>query len=802
MIGAFWSDIRDALRGFRRSPGFALTAMLTLTLGIGANLAVFTVIKSVLLTPLPYRDPSRLVAVWEDNVVRHHPRNVINPQNYLDWKTRTRSFTGLAMYTWSSMTLLAGGEAERVSGRAITPNLFGVLGVAPALGRTFSEAEGLPNGPHSVILSDGLWRRRFGGDPKIIGRTIATAGGSATVVGVMPSDFRPLGTEQYWEPFQIDPADRTRRGRYAMAIGRLKPGVTAAAAQSDVAAAMASIAQDEPFDVGWTADVIPLRADVAGAADRTLWILMGAVLLVLLIACANVANLSLSRALARVQELAVRSALGASRWRVARQTLAEGILLALAGGVAGLLLAQWAVRLLVSLRPDSLPRVAEIRLDPVVLGAGMLASLLVGVLIALPSVLQRGRGDAAALLHGGTNRTTAGLLPSRVRGALVVSQLALALMLLIGAGLLLQSLRRLTAVDPGFDPHELAVVDVGLPDSDTLRSHQAAVMARLGDVMRAAPGVRSAGLVSTVPLTGRGSATTYRVVGRPEPAAGQSPVADIQTVDPYYFATMRIPVMRGRGFSEADRADARPVIVVSRQLAEEQWPGADPIGQRLLVSWAGADTAREVIGVVGDVHHLGLDADPKATIYYPEAQEPMGYMSLVVRGNITPAAVGATFRRAIHEIDPEVPVGQPATMYSVLAQSVDGRRYPLMLLAVFAGLAVTLAGIGVYGVIAFAVNRRRREIGIRMALGASSRAVMQMLLRGGVVLAGIGLGVGLIGGLLATRVLRALLFEVRPSDPFTLAAASVVVFGVALLAVYLPARRATRVEPVEVLRED
>jgi len=802
MIDTLFQDLRYALRTLAKSQGFSFIVVLTLALGIGANTAIFSVVHGVLLTPLPYRDPSRLVVVWESKGTSSH--NVVNPANYMDWHDRATSFSGLALMSWAGLTF-TGDEAERVQGRAVTPDFFGVLGATPLLGRTFNTEESRPHGPRVVVLSEALWRRRFGAERTIVGRAVPVAGGTARVLGVMPASFRPmpLGREEYWEPMALDWSNRARTGRYAMALGRLKDGVTVERAQTEMSRIARQLELDDPnFDTGWGATVVPLMEQVVGGAQRTILIVLGAVSLVLLIACANVANLMLARAASRERELAVRAALGASRWRLVRQALVESVILALAGGAAGALLASWGVHLLVRAAPPEVPRIADIRLDLTVLAVTGLVSMAVGVLFGLPAALSRS-GAAAAIqgLHAATTRTTAGVPAARLRGALVIAQMSLAIVLLVGAGLLVRSLRRLIAVDPGFDPANISALTITLPGAtypDSLR--RVAFYERLLERVRNMPGVQSAGIISWLPMTAGNAVTSLTVVGRPEPAPGQKPTAAIRIVDPGYFDAMRIPLRRGRSLAPSDRLGNVPVAVISEAMAHKLWPGEDPIGQHVKVDWWHENLSVEIVGVVGDSRHDGLDAAFEPTLFYPFAQESQGGMSLVLRSTLPPATLTRMVRAAVAEMDKGLPVADAVTMYHHIAEMMADRRYPAFVLGLFAALALTLAAVGIYGVVSYTVGQRTREIGVRLALGARPADVLRTVLGGGLrlTLSGVALG-GLAAGL-AAGALGKLLYGVHPLDPVTFAVVILILVGVALLAMAAPARRAARVDPMVALR--
>jgi len=600
-----------------------------------------------------------------------------------------------------------------------------------------------------------------------------------------------------------DCSNRARTGRYAMALGRLKDGVTVERAQTEMSRIARQLESDDPnFDTGWGATVVPLMEQVVGGAQRTILIVLGAVSLVLLIACANVANLMLARAASRERELAVRAALGASRWRLVRQALVESVILALAGGAAGALLASWGVHLLVRAAPPEVPRIADIRLDLTVLAVTGLVSMAVGVLFGLPAALSRS-GAAAAIqgLHAATTRTTAGVPAARLRGALVIAQMSLAIVLLVGAGLLVRSLRRLIAVDPGFDPANISALTITLPGAtypDSLR--RVAFYERLLERVRNMPGVQSAGIISWLPMTAGNAVTSLTVVGRPEPAPGQKPTAAIRIVDPGYFDAMRIPLRRGRSLAPSDRLGSVPVAVISEAMAHRLWPGEDPIGQHVKVEWWHENLSVEIVGVVGDSRHDGLDAAFEPTLFYPFAQESQGGMSLVLRSTLPPATLTRMVRAAVAEMDKGLPVADAVTMYHHIAEMMADRRYPAFVLGLFAALALTLAAVGIYGVVSYTVGQRTREIGVRLALGARPADVLRTVLGGGLrlTLSGVALG-GLAAGL-AAGALGKLLYGVHPLDPVTFAVVILILVGVALLAMAAPARRAARVDPMVALR--
>jgi putative ABC transport system permease protein len=804
-MDTLFQDLRHAIRQLLAHPAYTAAAAGTIALGLGANTAIFTVVNAVLLRPLTYPQPDRLVVVWESNRGRGQLINVVNPANYLDWRDRATTYTDLAALTWTSTTF-TGNAPELVQGRGVTPNFFRVLGNAPVLGRSFTPDEALPGGPNVIVLSDGLWRRRFGGDSGIIGRAVPVAGGTATVIGVMPSTVRamPWGTEEYWEPLRLDPGNRRRQGRYAMVIGRLRAGVTAARAQAEMDVITSGLEREHPdFDTGWSANVVTLTDQMVGSARRTLLVVLAAVAILLLIACANVGNLMLVRADGRRREFAVRTALGAPRWRLGRQWLAESVVVATVGGAIGLLLAKWGVDLLVIAAPIGIPRLAEIALDGRVIVVTAAVTLAVGIAAGLPAALGVASSGLAGGLRGESTRTTTDAGSRRFRDGLVVAQLSLALVLLAGAGLMVRSLHRLAGVNPGFDPADLLTLSVDLPPAIYPDSvSRAAFFRQLVERVRGLPGVSAAGAASLLPLTPQNSATRFTIVGRPAPEPGHWTSADIRIVDSGYFAALRIPLERGRSLTGADRTGAPPVVLINETMARQFWPHEDPIGQRLQINWAHPDVHPEIVGVVGDVHASTLDGDLRPTIYYPQAQEPNGSMMLVARGAGGAAGLADALRAAVRELDHNLPVGSVVTMSSRLVQSMADRRYPMLLLAVFAVLAVVLAAIGIYGVLSYAVNQRRREFGVRIALGAQGADVLRMVIGGGMRLTLTGVAIGAIGATLGARALGRLLYDVRPTDPVTFAAVAGVLALVALAAICLPALRATRVDPITVLRSE
>ncbi|HEU5220064.1 MAG TPA: ABC transporter permease [Gemmatimonadales bacterium] len=796
-------DMKYAVRGLRRRPGYAAAAILTLTLGIGATTALFSVLNAVLLKSLPYADAGRLVQVWERNVPRNRGENIVSPANFADWRARARSFESLAIYTWSSAPL-AGEAPEILSGRAVSTNFFSTLGVRPALGRLFVPDDTLPGAPMAMVLSHALWIRRFGGDSTVIGQTIALRDARARVVGVMPAGFRPMGSEEYWEPWAITSDLLVRRGRYAMVIGRLRDGVTAAAADREVHGIAASLEGEYPsFDKGWTADVVPLQDQVTGQARPVLLLLAGAIAAVLLIACANVANLKLGQVLARRTELAVRAALGASRGRILRQMAVEGLVLAAAGGGLGMVAAALGVRALVHAQVRQIPRLSEVGVDLTVLGFALLITVLAGVVFGLAPALALREGSLRQPLSRRGGEGGSAPRGRRVRGALVSIQVALSLMLLTGAGLTVRSLANLLSVPPGFDPKGVLTVQLQLPpDAYGTPEQRVAFFEELKQRLGALRGVEGVGLVNFLPLRGFTPGTSVYLVGQPDPPPGQALITEVNTVDETYFGTMRTPLVEGRGFAVTDRAGAPKVVLINKAFAAQVLKGSPPIGRRIRVSMADPDTVLEVVGVVGDTRREALDVDPRPSVYYPFAQGTPGDMTVVIRVSGTPAGVTSQVRGAIAALDRSLPILSVETLDSRLAETTADRRYPMLLLSLLAALALVLSAVGLYGVLAYIVSQRAREIGLRRALGATGGGIARLVVGEGFRFVGLGLVVGMAASLATTRFLGKLLYGLSPTDPVTLVLVSAVLAGVAALATWLPTRRALRVDPAVTLREE
>jgi putative ABC transport system permease protein len=796
-------DARYALRVLAHSRGFTAVAALTLALGVGANAAIFSVVRGVLLRPLPYAQPDRLVGIT--SVVHGNP-SAVSPPDFVDWRAETHSFSGLAAFFLSTTNLTGSGEPERLTQARVSSNFFDLLGVHPTLGRGFRAEEDEVAAPRVAVLSDGLWRRRFGADAAIIGRTIVLDDYPTTIIGVAAPQFRlPEGVD-LWLTTRFGPGDvapSARGARWIQVVGRLASGGTLESARAEMAAMAARLALVDPkHDGGVTALVLPLQEVLVGPMRAPLFIMLGAVGLVLLVACVNVASLSLGRAAARETELAVRVALGAARGRIVRQMMTESLLLSLGGGVAGTVLAFLLTRALVAFAPGELPLTGSVRTDSVVLmfslGVTVLSGLLFGV---LPAAHGARRASQERLRASGRGSAPGG----RVRRALVVVEVALAIALLAGAGLLLRSFERLTTVDPGF---RAAGVTTFSFDLSPVRYPGAAEQAQFATQLLARierlPRVSAAGISFGLPLSGGSFGFTFAIGGRPEQNGPDEPRAQVRVATPDYFRAMSIPLLRGRTFTAADRAGAPPVVVISAETARRYWPNEDPLGSTISTGW-GRDGQRfggTVVGVVGDVRQYGLAGTPTPHLYGPFAQRPLDEVTVVVRSAMPAATVLAATRDIVRDLDPQLPIYNAYPLTDLVRQSVAMRRFYALLLASFAALALVLAGIGIYGVIAYAVQQRRRELGIRVALGASRERVVGMVMRQGMTLTLIGVATGLVAAAGLTRVLRGQLFGVSATDPLTFLAVPAVLLIVAAAACIVPARRALAVDPATAVRAE
>jgi putative ABC transport system permease protein len=805
---ALLQDLRHAVRRLGKSPGFAATAVATIGLGIGASTLMFSVVDGVLLRPLPYPEPDRLVVLESTKVSAGRAGYNVSYPDYVDWRDQSRAFEGMAALRGSGATLTGvGAQPERVEAGAVTASFFEVLRTRPALGGPFPPSADRPGGERVVVLSDALWRRRYAADPGIVGRSVALSGTPYTVVGVLPAGARLPGELEGAElltPVALDGESLTYRGsRYLSVIARLRPQVSLAEAEAEVAAIASRLARQYPDDNANRGVVITsLQEAAVGPLRGPLLLLLAAVGFVLLIACTNVANLMLPRALVRRREIAVRAALGAPRRRLVAQLLVESLLIALLGGVLGVVLASWGLDSVLRFAPRQTPHLGQVGIDGRVLAFGLVASVVTGLLFGIAPALSAVKVDLVRSLHG-SGRTT-GLGRHGASRALVVTEVALSLVLLAGAGLSLESFRRLLAVHPGFDPAGVLTFKLSLPESRYPRGEQRArFIAELLDRIRALPGVEGAGAITPLPLGGDNIATTFLVLDRPAPPAGQKPSSDYRAVTPGYLEAMRIPLKKGRAFDERDRRGAAAVALVNETLVARLFSGEEPLGRKLRIG-VGAEEGEpkvfEIVGVVGDVRNKGLHVPPRPEIYVPLAQHGWAWMSVVVRAPGGFEGLPAALRREVAALDPEQAMYLVQPLGELLSEAIAVQRFVMGLLSGFAILALFLAAIGLYGVLAGSVSQRTAEIGVRIAVGADAADVMRMVLGQAARLAGAGVLIGLAAALALTRLMRGLLYEVSATDPPTFAAVGLTLLAVSLLASYLPARRAARVDPVTALR--
>ncbi len=804
-------DFRYGFRTLVKNSGFTAVAVLALALGIGANTAIFSVVNRVLLRPLPYENPDQLVMIWERNLSGDQKQSQDSPVTFTDWKEQHQIFEKIAGWWYPQINLTdQTGEPERVRTIDTTDDFFSVLGVQPLLGRTFLPGEDRPGGESLAVLSYDLWQRRFGADPNITGKSVTLDGRSHQVIGVMPAGFNFPENTQVWRPLGWDPARHIRSARFFEVVARLKPGVTVERAQSELDALAGRIEQEYPqTNTGWGVFVITLHNQIAGNFRIALFILLGAVSLVLLIACANVANLLLARAGAREKEVAIRLALGATRLRLVRQLLTESILLAILGGALGLLLAYAGGNLLMAVNPIAIPRFDGLQIDSRMLVFTIALTLSTGLIFGIVPALLTSGADLNQTLKEGGRDSRAGASGRRVRGALVVSEIAIALMLLIGAGLLLKSFLRLEQTETGFNPSGLLTLNLQLPASSYPEWPQVAEFySQLLERIKTIPGVESADATAFLPLD-KGWPIAFEIPGQPPPQPGEEQRVQYHQVTPGYFGTMGIPLLAGREFREQEAASRPGVVIINEAMAQRYWPDEKPVGKHLinraraigpLARYLPESFDIEVVGIVGNLKNRGLSQEAEPAMFFPQRQFAVRSMSLVVRAGGNPLSIVGAVRNEIRVADRNLPVSGIRTMNEVLGDSTAESRFSLLLLGLFAALALILAMVGIYGVLSYSVTQRKHEIGIRMALGASRGDVMKLILGEGFRLALLGTGSGLIGALALTRVMRSLLFGVSPADLTTFLGVSLLLGVVALLACYLPARRATRIDPMVALR--
>ena len=804
-------DIRYAARKLSRTPGFTAIAAFTLALAIGATTAIFSVIDGVLLKPLPFRDPERVVRV---TTVRDGNRMPSSTPDFNDFRTQTKSFASIAGIDNQAMNLTGGSEPERVRAARVGASFWSLLGVSPALGRGFAPNEDTPSAGRTVVLSDGLWKRRFGADGRIVGKTIALDGNTYTVIGVAPAKFNFPDRPDLWVPlvFSADDLNPEGRGAHWMGIvARLAPNVTVAQATSELVTLTRRLEQQYPeSNTGMSAAVIPMHEYLVGDVRPALYVMLGAVVFVLLIACANVANLLLVRAASRESEMAVRAALGAGSWRIVRQLVIESVLLAIVGGVFGTLLALWGVDLLLAAAPEGLPRIDEVGVNGTVLLFTAGVTALTGVLFGIFPALSAARANVSGMLKEGMRGSSGGVASRRARNSLVMAEMALAVVLLVGAGLLIRSFSKLIAVDPGFRAERVITFSIAAPDTKYGQyAQRRALVTDLIERLKRVPGSQGAAVVTGLPLSNMMMRTSAHIVGTPQERPAERKITDVAMVTPGYFATMGIPLVSGRDFTDHDGSGAPVVAIVNQEFVKRYFPNENPIGKRIELGWQ-QDTAAtggnitlggEIVGVVGSVKRRGLSQEVYPETYASFMQPTFSNFNVVVRSTSDPSTVMAAIRAQVREADRDLPLTELRQLKELVSESVSRPRFYTTILGVFASIALLLAAVGIYGVISYAVSLRTRELGIRLALGATGRQVSRLVLQQGVALALAGVVVGGAGSYWLTRLIGKLLFGVSAKDPLTFAGVAALLTAIAAVASFVPARRAARVDPLLAMRE-
>lgn len=800
------SDLRHGLRVLWRTPLFTFCTIAALAIGIGATTALFSVVHALLVKPLPYADAEQLVVVWEHNLPRNRPRNVVSPANYLEWKARSRSFAGMAAFTQNRVTLTGNGDPQELPTLIVSADLLDLLGAAPMLGRGFAAGEDQEGAARTLVLSHAAWQRQFGGDPSVISRAITINGEPVTVIGVMPRGFEVFGLPaDVFAPFRLGPAARRFTGRSIVTLARLKPGVTRDQAQAEMESVMDGLRREQPdFNTGWTANVVPLREQLVGDVRLAVLVLFGVVGAVLLIACGNIGSLMLTRAAGRRRELAIRSAVGAGTGRLLTQLVCESLMLSAAGGIAGVVLAGWLLSALSSWVATRLPipLLSQVSLDPSVLAFAALVTVFTTVLCGLAPALGATGGSLVTALRDGAPSLSGSARGRFIRQAFVMGEIALALTVLCGAGLLGRSVIELRNVDPGFSADSALSLRVTLPqrsyaNSDAQHAFHARVMAGL----RALPATTAVGGTSFLPLAGVGPATSFWRADAPQPPPAERPVVDARPVTAGYFDAMNIRLLAGRDVADSDTADREPVAVINETFARQIYPGDNPLGRRFILN-LGNDQPHEIIGVVGDVKLASLEGEIRPTAYLSSRQYAFGIMTYVVRTTADPARLAPAAVRVVREIDPQLPVSAVRPLDEVFSESIARPQLTAVAMGVFAAAALLLAALGVYGIVAYSVSQRTREFGIRVALGARPGQIIGMVVGQNLRVVAVGLVLGLACAVPATRLLRGLLFQIGPNDPTTFAAIAVTLTAVALVASYLPARRGTHVDPAVTLKSE
>ena len=810
-MNTLFKDIRYGIRGLLKHPGFTAIVVVTLALGIGANTAMFSVINAVLIRPLPYNEPERLVTIWEESPERGMYQMPVSFANLRDWVEQNHTFDQISAYTFTNLNLTGAGEPARLLTVRSSANLFPLVGATPLLGRAFLPEEDREGANRVVILGHNLWQSRFSSDPGIVGKSLTLNNQSHTVVGVMSSNFQfPVGFG-YMGKVLNEPIDfyvplaasgrETERGNYSFfAIGRLKPGVTIDQARAEMTMIERRLEQQYPDgNAGIGISLVPTQEQTVKEIRPALLVLLGAVAFLLLIACANIANLLLARAASRKKEIAIRTALGASRLRVLRLLLTESLMLSLAGGCLGFLLALWGTDALMALAPDNIPRLNEVGVDARVLAFTLAVSVVTGIVFGLIPGMHAAKPDLNEALKEGSRGSMASTAGKRTRSVLVAIEVALSLVLLIGAGLMIKSFLRLQQMNLGFNPDNVLAVSLTLSNSRyPAERQQAAFFQEALERLQSLTGVKSVGATTGLPLTLSVSGSDFRIEGRPEPEAGKEMIINTRSVSPGYFDTLAIPLSKGRDFSNRDKSDAPKAAIINQDLARIYFPNEDPIGKRITFddgkSWI------SIVGVIGDVKQLGLESSAKPEVYFPYLQAAAPSMSLVVRTASSPLSLAAAVKTQIQLIDKDLPIDEAKTMQQLLAESTSGRRFNMLLLTVFAVVALLVAVVGIYGVMSYTVTQRTHEIGIRVAVGAQSGDVFRMVIGQGMMLAMIGVAFGLVGAFALTRLMTSMLFGVEPTDPATFITIALLLTGVALVACYIPGRKAAKVDPLLALR--
>lgn len=802
-------DLRYGIRFFLRNPAFSIVAIIVLALGIGATTAIFSVINTVLLKPLPFKDPASLI--WFHGIQTQLSEAPVSVADYLDWKRQTQLFEGIsALAAYGALNLSGVDQAEQLRCVFVSADLFPMLGVQPIIGRNFLPQEDKPDHYRVALLSYGLWQRRFGADRNLVGKTIKLDGIDYTVVGIMKPGFQfPILGADYstpadlWVPFPLTEARvADRNTNYIGVLGRMKPGVTLEKAQAEMDLIAKQLEQEYPAtNTGDGIKLVPYRDEIIGDSRLTLFILFGTVVLVLLIACANTANLLLARAATRRKEIAIRTALGVSQRRMICQLLTENMILAIMGGGLGLLLASVGTRLLIVLSPENIPRLKETALDISVLSFTLAVSLLTGLIFGLAPALQLMKSDLNQSLNESSRGSSSGSGHARIRSSLVVVEVALALLLLISSGLMIKSFVELLLVKPGMNPSNLLTLELALPTKYSDLQAQTSFFKSVVNRTQNLPGVESVAGASALPVSGY-SSTIFNIEGRPVPPENKLPLAGFQWVTPNFFRTMNIPIIRGREFSESDNETSPKVVVINERMAKQHWGTDNPIGQRINIRYGTGKFVREIVGVVGNVKTLGLDQNVQAEMYMPLYEGPEYFMYLLVRTKSNPMALAKVIQKEVAQIDPDQPVANIRTMENVFSESVAPRRFSMLLITVFAAIALVLSSVGIYSVISYSVAQRKQELGIRMALGANARDVLALVIGQGFKLIAIGTTIGLTGAFILTRLIQSMLFNVSTTDPVVFLGISLILVSVALLASYIPARRAARVDPMVALRHE